>query len=98
MVITANLAALTLKHSTSMAFGEANATSVNQYFKKENLKHLDSCTPAFAHSVWHSGTWWVDHGHEADEAQVLSREVHFISIKSKSIWELVVRQMEVAET
>uniref|UniRef100_A0A3B5QW80 Uncharacterized protein n=1 Tax=Xiphophorus maculatus TaxID=8083 RepID=A0A3B5QW80_XIPMA len=85
-------------HSTSMVFGEANAKSVNQHFKKENLKHLDSCTPAFAHSVRHRGTWWVNHGHEADEAQVLSREVHFISVKSKAIWELVVGQMEVAET
>uniref|UniRef100_A0A3P9PW66 Uncharacterized protein n=1 Tax=Poecilia reticulata TaxID=8081 RepID=A0A3P9PW66_POERE len=87
------------KHSTSMAFEEANAIyQPTLYLGEANARHLDSCTPAFAHSVWHSGTWWVNHGHEADEAQVLSREVHFFSIKSKAIWELVVRQMEVAET
>uniref|UniRef100_A0A669D9C4 Uncharacterized protein n=2 Tax=Oreochromis TaxID=8139 RepID=A0A669D9C4_ORENI len=60
--------------------------------------YLDSSTPAFTNSIRHSSTRRVNHGHESDEAQVLSGEVHFISIKSKSLWELVIRQVILAET
>uniref|UniRef100_A0A3Q4MBV4 Uncharacterized protein n=1 Tax=Neolamprologus brichardi TaxID=32507 RepID=A0A3Q4MBV4_NEOBR len=65
---------------------------------QRDLSYLDSSTPAFTNSIRHSSTRRVDHGHESDEAQVLSGEVHFISIKSKSLWELVIREVTVAET
>uniref|UniRef100_A0A3Q2W2V6 Uncharacterized protein n=1 Tax=Haplochromis burtoni TaxID=8153 RepID=A0A3Q2W2V6_HAPBU len=62
---------------------------------QRDLSYLDSSTPAFTNSIRHSSTRRVNHGHESDEAQVLSGEVHFISIKSKSLWELVIRQVTV---
>uniref|UniRef100_A0A3Q4MH64 Uncharacterized protein n=1 Tax=Neolamprologus brichardi TaxID=32507 RepID=A0A3Q4MH64_NEOBR len=62
------------------------------------LSYLDSSTPAFTNSIGHSSTRRVNHGHEANKAQVLSGEVHIISIKSKAFWELVIRQVTVAET
>uniref|UniRef100_A0A3Q0QYF4 Uncharacterized protein n=1 Tax=Amphilophus citrinellus TaxID=61819 RepID=A0A3Q0QYF4_AMPCI len=62
------------------------------------VPYLDSCTPAFTNSVGHSCTRRVDHSHEADEAQVLSGEVHIVSVKSKALWELVIRQVELTET
>ena len=60
--------------------------------------YLDSSAPTFADSIGHSSTRRVDHGHEANEAQVLSGEVHLVSVKSKALWELVVGQVEMAET
>uniref|UniRef100_A0A3Q3CCG9 Uncharacterized protein n=1 Tax=Haplochromis burtoni TaxID=8153 RepID=A0A3Q3CCG9_HAPBU len=65
-------------------------------FKK--LSYLDSSTPAFTNSIGHSSTRRVNHGHEASKAQVLSGEVHIISVKSKAFFELVIRQVIVAET
>ena len=64
----------------------------------ETVLYLDSSTPAFADGVRHGSTRRVDHGHEADEAQVLSGEVHLISVESKAFWELVIGQVEMAET
>uniref|UniRef100_A0A3P9CMG5 Uncharacterized protein n=1 Tax=Maylandia zebra TaxID=106582 RepID=A0A3P9CMG5_9CICH len=55
-------------------------------------------TPAFTNSIGHSSTRRVNHGHEASKAQVLSGEVHIISVKSKAFFELVIRQVIVAET
>uniref|UniRef100_A0A3Q1BSV5 Uncharacterized protein n=1 Tax=Amphiprion ocellaris TaxID=80972 RepID=A0A3Q1BSV5_AMPOC len=66
--------------------------------KRNYVTNLDSSTPAFAHSIGHSSTRRVNHGHEADEAKVLGREVHLIGVKSKALWELIIRQVEVAET
>uniref|UniRef100_A0A4W6F1E6 Uncharacterized protein n=1 Tax=Lates calcarifer TaxID=8187 RepID=A0A4W6F1E6_LATCA len=75
-----------------------NADKSNVIFIRVLTAHLDSSAPAFADSIGHSSTRRVNHGHEANEAQLLSGEVHFISVKSKALWELVVRQVEVAET
>lgn len=60
--------------------------------------YLDSSASAFTDGVGYGGTRRVDHGHEADEAQVLSGEVHLVCVESKVFWELVVRHVEVAET
>uniref|UniRef100_A0A3Q2CXH8 Uncharacterized protein n=1 Tax=Cyprinodon variegatus TaxID=28743 RepID=A0A3Q2CXH8_CYPVA len=60
----------------------------------ENLTDLDSCAPTFTHGV---GTRRIDHGHEADEAKVLSGEVHFFSVKGKALRELVIRKVEMTE-
>uniref|UniRef100_A0A8C4EKQ7 Uncharacterized protein n=1 Tax=Dicentrarchus labrax TaxID=13489 RepID=A0A8C4EKQ7_DICLA len=71
----------------------------------EHMLRLSNCkttaqtlTPAFAHSIGHSSTRRVNHGHEANEAKVLSGEVHLLSVKSKALWELVIRQVKMAET
>uniref|UniRef100_A0A8C4EJZ6 Uncharacterized protein n=1 Tax=Dicentrarchus labrax TaxID=13489 RepID=A0A8C4EJZ6_DICLA len=66
--------------------------------EKTTGTYLDSSTPAFADSIGHSSTRRVNHGHEANEAQVLSGEVHLLSVKSKVLWELVIRQVKLAET
>ena len=60
--------------------------------------YLDSSAPAFADSVGHGSTRRVDHGHEANEAQVLGGEVHLFSVESKAFWELVIGEAEMAET
>ena len=49
------------------------------------MAHLDPSAPAFSHSVGHGSAGRVDHGHEADEAQVLSGEVHFFGVESKAL-------------
>uniref|UniRef100_A0A669E8F1 Uncharacterized protein n=2 Tax=Oreochromis TaxID=8139 RepID=A0A669E8F1_ORENI len=72
--------------------------SGGQQCLQQSHSYLDSSTPAFTNSIRHSSTRRVNHGHESDEAQVLSGEVHFISIKSKSLWELVIRQVIVPQT
>ena len=66
--------------------------------EKRVAAYFDSSAPAFADGVGHSSTRRVDHGHEADEAQVLSGEVHLLRVESKVLRELVVRQAEMAET
>jgi hypothetical protein len=62
------------------------------------LPYLDSSTPALAHSVRHSSTGRVNHGHEANEAQILSGKVHIFTVKVKAFWKLVIRELEMAET
>uniref|UniRef100_A0A665X3U4 Uncharacterized protein n=1 Tax=Echeneis naucrates TaxID=173247 RepID=A0A665X3U4_ECHNA len=56
--------------------------------------HLDSGAPAFTNSIGHSSTRGVNHGHKANEAQLLGGEVHLIGVESKAHWELVIRQVE----
>ena len=41
--------------------------------------------------------WRVNHGYEANEAQILSGEVHLITVKVKTLRELLIRQIEMAE-
>uniref|UniRef100_A0A3Q1GX15 Uncharacterized protein n=1 Tax=Acanthochromis polyacanthus TaxID=80966 RepID=A0A3Q1GX15_9TELE len=62
------------------------------------VTNLYSSAPAFAHSIGHGSTRRVNHGHEANEAKVFSGEVHLVSVESKALWELIIRQAEVAET
>uniref|UniRef100_A0A3Q3JTE3 Uncharacterized protein n=1 Tax=Monopterus albus TaxID=43700 RepID=A0A3Q3JTE3_MONAL len=69
-----------------------------QLQKRCVFSYLDSSTSAFTNSIRHSSTRRVDHGHEANEAKFLSGEVHLFSVKSKAFWELVIRQVEMAET
>uniref|UniRef100_A0A671YXN5 Uncharacterized protein n=1 Tax=Sparus aurata TaxID=8175 RepID=A0A671YXN5_SPAAU len=78
------------------AFFRAGESFTPQREKRNT--YLDSGAPAFADSVGHGSTRRVDHGHEADEAQVLSGEVHLLSVESKAFWELVIGQVEMAET
>uniref|UniRef100_A0A8C9RJV2 Uncharacterized protein n=1 Tax=Scleropages formosus TaxID=113540 RepID=A0A8C9RJV2_SCLFO len=60
--------------------------------------HLDSSTPALAHSIRHCSTGRVNHGHEANKAQVLSGEVHIISVKLKSLRKLIIREKIMTES
>ena len=60
--------------------------------------YLDASTAAFAHSVGHSSTWGVNHGHEADEAQAGEGEVGAIRVKLIAGRKLVDGQEVVTET
>uniref|UniRef100_A0A3B4B346 Uncharacterized protein n=1 Tax=Periophthalmus magnuspinnatus TaxID=409849 RepID=A0A3B4B346_9GOBI len=79
---------------TDLSIGDADKSFVHEFV----WAYLDPGTPALAHSVGHSGSGRVDHGHEADEAQVLRGEVHLICVESKALWELLVGQVVMAET
>uniref|UniRef100_A0A8C5HC14 Uncharacterized protein n=1 Tax=Gouania willdenowi TaxID=441366 RepID=A0A8C5HC14_GOUWI len=61
------------------------------------MSNLDSCTPTFPHSIRHSSTRRVNHGHETDKAKLLSGEVHLISIERKALRELIVSQAVVTK-
>uniref|UniRef100_A0A4W4F2Y6 Uncharacterized protein n=1 Tax=Electrophorus electricus TaxID=8005 RepID=A0A4W4F2Y6_ELEEL len=63
-----------------------------------NGYNLDSSTPALSNGIWHSCPRRINHRHEANKAQVLSGKVHLLNIKSKALWELVIREVEMAET
>lgn len=60
--------------------------------------HLDAGGAALAHGVGHGGARRVDHGHEADETQLLRGEVHLLRVEGEALGELVVGQVVVAET
>uniref|UniRef100_A0A3Q1K2S6 Uncharacterized protein n=1 Tax=Anabas testudineus TaxID=64144 RepID=A0A3Q1K2S6_ANATE len=76
-----------------------NKTDISESFRSQIISvKISLITSAFADSIRHSSTRRVDHGHETNEAKVLCGEVHFFSIKSKALWELVIRQAEMAKT
>uniref|UniRef100_A0A3P8UGS4 Uncharacterized protein n=1 Tax=Cynoglossus semilaevis TaxID=244447 RepID=A0A3P8UGS4_CYNSE len=81
---------------TDLSVGDADQPLVYQFVCFG--PYLDSSAPAFSDSIRHSSTRRVNHGYEADETQVVGGEVHFISVKGKAFWELVIRQTEMAET
>ena len=59
---------------------------------------LDAGRAALGDGVGHGGTRRVNHRHQADEAQVLQREVDLVAVERIVARELVARQKEVAET
>jgi len=67
-------------------------------YRTNSWADLDSSTSAFAHGVGHRRTGRVDHGHEADEAQVIRGEVHLLHVKREVLHKLLVREAVMAET
>uniref|UniRef100_A0AAY5L4Y5 Uncharacterized protein n=1 Tax=Esox lucius TaxID=8010 RepID=A0AAY5L4Y5_ESOLU len=55
------------------------------------------CTSALVHSVWHSSSGRVNHGNEANKAQILCRKVNFFAVKGKAVCKLVIREMGMVE-
>lgn len=66
---------------------------------RETLKpYLNPSASAFAHSIGDSSSRRVNHGDKTHEAEVIHREIDFISVKLEAFGKLFVRQKEVAET
>uniref|UniRef100_A0A8C9UDM8 Uncharacterized protein n=1 Tax=Serinus canaria TaxID=9135 RepID=A0A8C9UDM8_SERCA len=68
------------------------------WFFTERINYLDPSTSAFANSIWHSSTRWVNHRHQSYKAEFLYREVQVVRIKLEAIRELIIRQSQVAES
>ena len=61
-------------------------------------QYLDSSTSAFAHSIWDSSPWWVNHGDESHEAEIIKREVDIVGVKLETFGKLLIWQQQVAKT
>uniref|UniRef100_A0AAR2KQA7 Uncharacterized protein n=1 Tax=Pygocentrus nattereri TaxID=42514 RepID=A0AAR2KQA7_PYGNA len=61
-------------------------------------RYLDTSTPAFAYSIWYCSTRRINHRHETNKAQVLSREVNIICVELEALWKLFLRKAEVAKS
>uniref|UniRef100_A0A3B4BXB2 Uncharacterized protein n=1 Tax=Pygocentrus nattereri TaxID=42514 RepID=A0A3B4BXB2_PYGNA len=70
---------------------------VSTFLHSTKRVYLDSSTPAFRDSIWYCSTRRVNHGHEANKAQVLSGEVYIFTVKSKSLRKLIIREIKMAE-
>jgi hypothetical protein len=60
--------------------------------------YLNPSTSAFAHSIRNSSPGRVNHGDEANKAEIIHREIHFIGVKLEPFRKLFIRQIKVAET
>lgn len=60
--------------------------------------YLNSSAAALAHSVGDSSSGRVDHGDKTHKAEVIHREIDFVSVELEAFRELFIRQKEVAET
>uniref|UniRef100_A0A8C3QHA6 Uncharacterized protein n=1 Tax=Cyanoderma ruficeps TaxID=181631 RepID=A0A8C3QHA6_9PASS len=67
-------------------------------FFNPGINYLDPSTSAFANSIWHSSTRWVNHRHQSYEAEFVYREVQVVRIKLEALRELIIRQSQVAES
>ena len=47
--------------------------------------------------TWYSGSWWINHGHEANKAKARKREVLLVRVKGISLGVFVSREHEVTE-
>lgn len=61
-------------------------------------RYLNSSTSTFAHGIRDGSPWWVDHGDEPHEAEIINREIHIIGVKLEAFGKLVIWQEKVAET
>lgn len=60
--------------------------------------YLDASRAAFTHSIRHSGTRRINHGDEAQKAELLGGEVRVIAVELKSSRKLRGREIQVAES
>lgn len=60
--------------------------------------YLDASRAAFTHSVGHSSTWRINHGDEAQKAELLRGEVCLVAVEGESSRKLGWRQIQVAES
>uniref|UniRef100_A0A8D0BMQ6 Uncharacterized protein n=1 Tax=Salvator merianae TaxID=96440 RepID=A0A8D0BMQ6_SALMN len=60
--------------------------------------YLDTGTSAFAHSIRHGSTGWINHGHEPNKTEVVNGKVDIITVKGKTLGVLLFRQVKVAKT
>uniref|UniRef100_A0A803VCM6 Uncharacterized protein n=1 Tax=Ficedula albicollis TaxID=59894 RepID=A0A803VCM6_FICAL len=66
--------------------------------RNPGINYLDPSTSAFANSIWHSSTRWINHRHQSYKAELVYREVQVICIKLEAIRKLIIRQSQVAES
>lgn len=59
--------------------------------------YLDASRATFTHCVGHSGTGRIDHGDEAQEAELFGGEVCVVTVEGVSSGKLGWRQIQVAE-
>lgn len=59
--------------------------------------YLDAGGATFTHGVGHGGARRVDHGDEAQEAELLGGEVHVVAVEGIASRELGRRQVQVAK-
>uniref|UniRef100_A0A8B9JHA2 Uncharacterized protein n=1 Tax=Astyanax mexicanus TaxID=7994 RepID=A0A8B9JHA2_ASTMX len=76
----------------------SNDHSTNYADTNDARMNAASITSAFGYSIWYSSTRRINHRHQANEAQVLSGEVHIFCIECKAFWELVIWEIIMAET
>lgn len=81
----------------------ANPFPQKQLFRNYNegwirgTNYLDASRAAFTHCVRHSGTRRINHGDEAQEAELLGGEVRVVAVEGESSRELRCRHIQVAE-
>lgn len=46
---------------------------------------LDASRAALGDRVWNSGSWWIDHRHEADETKTSQREIRFFAVEVEAL-------------
>lgn len=66
--------------------------------KEEAGHYLNASASTFAHGIRDGRSRWVNHGDEPNEAEIIEREIHIVSVKLEAFGELLVRQEKVAET
>lgn len=71
---------------------------VRRFSTQEYINYLDPSTSAFANSIRHSSTRWVNHRHQSYKAEFVYREVQVVCIKLEAFRELIIRQSQVAES
>ncbi len=59
--------------------------------------YLNASGTAFSYSIWHCGSRRIDHGDQAQETELVDREIHIITVKLKPPRKLWGREEQVAE-
>uniref|UniRef100_A0A8U8CCG3 Uncharacterized protein n=1 Tax=Geospiza parvula TaxID=87175 RepID=A0A8U8CCG3_GEOPR len=81
-----------------MCFGTPFSLIFHEVIFNPRINYLDPSTSAFANSIRHSSTRWVNHRHQSYKAEFVYREVQVVCIKLEAFRELIIRQSQVAES